>query len=258
MRSAATQTSSDTLPRRIATRLARMIIAGRLGPGTRLHEIPLAKQFRVSRAPIREAINELERLGLVVKRSRRGAQVISLTSRDVKEIYEVKVMVEGQAARLAAERITPSKLSKLTGVLGEMRYLSQRGDRVRYTASSRRFHQLLIAASGNARLVEIYKAMSRQIWWLGTMILSKSDRYRTSVDEHAEILDALAARDSKRAQVVTEDHVRRGAENFVEHFILWQVRPDKPIPLRTVPTMTLEGRSGPRRGRLAQQKKRGS
>lgn len=210
----------NTLPSRIVTQLSRLIITGRLQPGWRLRETRLARQFRVSRAPIREAIKELERLGLAVKRSRRGAQVLAVTPWDVKEIYEIKTMLEGLAARLAAERITAPELTRLKAIYQQMRRLSHRGERARYVAVSRSFHQAFIAASGNSRLVQIYEAMSRQIWWLGSVILSQSDRHRTSVQEHGEILDALAARDGKRAQAVTEDHVRRGGELFFEQFLL--------------------------------------
>jgi DNA-binding GntR family transcriptional regulator len=215
--------AADTLPRRIATELSRMIITGRLPPGQRLQETRLATQFRVSRAPIREAIKELERLGLVVKPPRRSAQVRGVTPRDVKEIYEIKTMLEGLAARLAAERITTQELMKLKAIYRQMCHLGARDHRARYVEASRRFHRAFIEASGNSRLVQMYEAMSREIWWLGTMILSRSDRHRTSVQEHGEILDALAARDAKRAQTVTEDHVWRGGELFFEQFLLGKV-----------------------------------
>jgi DNA-binding GntR family transcriptional regulator len=200
-----------------------MIITGRLTPGQRLQETRLATQFQVSRAPIREAIKELERLGLAVKPPRRGAQVRGVTPRDVKEIYEVKTMLEGLAARLAAERITTHELVKLKAIYRQMCHLGAGDHRARYVEASRRFHRAFIEASGNSRLVQMYEAMSREIWWLGTMILSRSDRHRTSVREHGEILDALATRDGKRAQAVTEDHVRRGGELFFEQFLLGKV-----------------------------------
>ena len=216
-------TAPDTLPGRIASELARLILAGQLPPGRRLQETRLAEQYGVSRAPIREAIKELERLGLAVKPPRRGAQVLAVTPRDVKEIYEIKTMLEGLAARLAAERITTRELAELKTIYQQMCRFGERGDRARYLEASRRFHQAFIEASGNSRLAEIYEAMSRQIWWLGSMILSQSDRHRTSVQEHGEILEALAARDAKRAQTVTEDHVRRGGELFFEQFLLGKV-----------------------------------
>lgn len=238
---------SDTLPRRIATELAHLIITGQLQPGRRLQETRLADQFHVSRAPIREAIKELERLGLAVKPARRGAQVLAVTPRDVKEIYEIKTMLEGLAARLAAERITTQELTRLKAIYQQMCRLSERGSRARYVDVSRQFHQAFIEASGNSRLVQIYEAMSRQIWWLGSMILSQSDRHRTSVQEHGEILDALAARDAKRAQTVTEDHVRRGGELFFEQFLLGRIGSVNPSTELVATSSTRPRRAAQRR-----------
>jgi len=210
----------ETLAVRVANQLSRLIITGRLAPGTKLVETGLARRLGVSRAPLREAVKELERIGLVTKESRRGARVVELTARDVKEIYEVKAMLEGLAARLAAERTTTPEMARLKAIFERMQALATRGERAGYLAASRRFHQTFIDASGNARLIQMYEAMSRQIWWLGTIILTQSDRHETSFHEHREIMEALLARDAKRAQTVAEDHVRRGGELFFEQF-LW-------------------------------------
>lgn len=210
----------ETLAVRVAHKLSNLIVTGRLRPGTRLVETNLARWLRVSRAPIREAVKELEPLGLVTKHSRRGARVVELSARDVKEIYEVKAMLDGLAARLAAERITDAELRRLRAVHEQTKRAVAGGDRHAYAAASRRFHETLIAASGNSRLIRLYDGMSRQIWWLGNMVMTGSDRHRTSVREHGDILDALAARDGKRAQEMAEDHARRGGDFFFEQF-LW-------------------------------------
>lgn len=210
----------ETLPVRIASKLSDLIVTGRLRPGTRLVETELARRLRVSRAPIREALKELEPLGLVTKHSRRGARVVELSPRDVKEIYEIKTMLDGRAARLAAERITEPELRRLRAVHEQTRSAVARGDRNGYAAASRRFHETLIEVSGNSRLIRMYEGMSRQIWWLGNMIMTRSDRHRTSVREHSDLLEALTSRDGKRAQEMAEDHARRGGEFFFEQF-LW-------------------------------------
>jgi DNA-binding GntR family transcriptional regulator len=212
---------NETLAVRVAHRLSRLIITGRLRPGTKLVETGLARRLGVSRAPLREAVKELERIGLVTKQSRRGTRVVELDARDVKEIYEVKAMLEGLGARLAAERVTEPELARLEAIFARMQRLAARKDRAGYLDTSRRFHHAFMNASGNTRLVQMYDAMSRQIWWLGTIILTQSDRHKTSLGEHREILDTLRARDSKRAQAVAEDHVRQGGELFFEQF-LWK------------------------------------
>ena len=210
----------QTLTQRVADRLSQLIVNGDLAPGTRLVETDLARRLRVSRAPIREAIKDLELLGLVSKPSRRGARVMELSARDVKEIYEVKAMLDGLAAGLAAERVTDGELARLQGLHQRMQQLVTRGDRDGYATTSREFHEAIIAAGGNARLMRMYAAMSRQIWWLGTMVMTRSERSATSMREHADLLDSLLARDVKRAREAAENHARRGGEFFFEQF-LW-------------------------------------
>jgi DNA-binding GntR family transcriptional regulator len=214
------QPGRQTLTERVVDRLSRLIVNGELAPGTRLVETELARRLHVSRSPIREAIKELEPLGLVTKRSRRGARVVELAARDVREIYEVKTMLDGLAARLAAERITDGELAGIQALHQRMQQLVTRGDRDGYATTSRRFHEAIIEAGGNARLIRIYAAMSRQIWWLGTMVMTRSDRSETSMREHADLVDALVARDPKRAQEAAENHARHGGEFFFEQF-LW-------------------------------------
>src|SRR5262245_13635660 len=214
------QPRRQTLTERVADRLSRLIVNGELAPGGRLVETELARRLHASRAPIREAIKELELLGLVSKRSRQGARVVELSARDVKEIYEVKTMLDGMAARLAAERVTDGELARLQGLHQRMQQLVARGDRDGYARTSRDFHEAIIEAGGNARLIRMYVGMSRQIWWLGTMVMTRSDRSATSMREHADILDGLLARDGKRAQAAAENHARHGGDFFFQQF-LW-------------------------------------
>ncbi len=207
--------SSETLAIRVATRLSRLIIQGHYPPGTKLVEMDLAERFEVSRAPIREALKELERLGLVKKNLRQGTRVIELTPRDVTEIYEIKCTIEGLAAELAAERISNSKLKNLGDIFQRMQDYVKCGDIEEYLNASREFHQCIIEASKNSRLIQTYKALSGQIWWLGTMILTRSDRSKASLRDHKKILDALIARDKKKARKTMGNHVRRGGHKGI-------------------------------------------
>jgi DNA-binding GntR family transcriptional regulator len=214
----------ETLPVRVVQRLSNLIVSDRLRPGTRLVETDLARRLRVSRAPIREAVKEREPLGLATKRARRGARVVELSAVDVKEIYEITAMLDGLAARLAAERTTDTELRGLRAIHEQTRRAVGRGDRHTYATASRRFHEALIAASGNSRLIRLYDRVSLQIWWLGNMVMTGSDRHRTSVREHGDILEALATRDAKRAQEMMEEHGRRGGAFFFDQFPLGKGR----------------------------------
>ena len=96
------------------------------------------------------------------------------------------------------------------------------GDIEEYLNASREFHQCLIEESENSRLIQTYQTLSGQIWWLGTMILTQSDRSKVSVADHKKILDALITRDKKKARKITEDHVRRAGQFFLKRFLRMQ------------------------------------
>ncbi len=115
--------------------------------------------------------------------------------------------------------MSPTKLKRLGDIFQRMQDYVNCGDIEGYLNASREFHQYIIEASENSRLIQMYKALSGQIWWLGTMILTRSDRSKASLRGHKRILDALIARDKVKVRKITEDHVRRGGQFFLEQFL---------------------------------------
>ncbi len=143
--------------------IRQAILHGSLKPGDRLLETEIAEQMGISRAPVREAIRQLESEGLVISHAHRGTFVAELSSTDLWEIYTLRAAVESLAVRLVTERATPETLSQLKQAVADMAQAAQEGDLQHMLELDIAFHELLCRLSGHARLLDIWLSMIRQI-----------------------------------------------------------------------------------------------
>jgi DNA-binding GntR family transcriptional regulator len=197
-------------------RLRRAILEGEYGPSDRLVEEQVAERLGVSRTPVRQALTMLEAEGLVEIEPNKGAAVCSFSVDDVWEIYDLRAVLEGHAARRAASRVEPRELVRLRSLADEMEGAGRFADHeeeVRWlVAKNGEFHATVVAASRNVRLrrlVErtvqvplVYKAF----FWYGARERTISDHY------HRQILHALETGDAERAEIVMREHVYEGRD----------------------------------------------
>ena len=202
----------ETLANTVCDYLENAILDGRLEAGTRLIERDLAEKFNVSRPPIREAIRQLNTEGLVEIVPRKGAVVARISAKDVEEIYGVKVLIEGYAAREAAKKITEPGLRKLKSLIDKMAVQIEKGNVSRYVKLAEEFHDLINKAGGNDKLYEIYKRLSKQIICHKINYLSVSRGLRRSFEEHKELLETLAQRDPDRVESCITQHIKYAQE----------------------------------------------
>lgn len=201
----------------IALRLRTAIVHGHFGPGERLREEALAKTLGVSRGPVREALSQLAREGLVVIQPNRGTFVAQLTREDVEEIYSLRTVLERLATERAVTQITTAQLDAMQRVVDAMRAATERGMTEQEAAElDLQFHELLYQASNHKRLYDCWAAMRRQIHIL---LLSRNvadaDYRVVTVSAHQIILDALRDRDAQRAIAFIEDHLRGSYERVI-------------------------------------------
>jgi len=185
-------------------RLLEEIRLGLLPPGTRLRETDLADRLGISRTPVREAIRLLETDGLVVHLPRQGATVRSLDYAEVIELYEMRAVLEGTAARLAARGASEAELSELAALNDE---LAGAADPQIAQAVNRQFHLSLLDAAKNRFLVKSINALQKTMMILGPTTLIAPARAEAAVAEHAQILAALCERDGARAEVEMRAHI---------------------------------------------------
>lgn len=186
-------------------RLLGEIRDGRLQPGARLTETDLADRLSISRTPVREAIRRLEADGLVTHEPRVGAMVRTLDYAEVMELYEMRSVLEGTAARMAARSAGAVELAELAAINTEMAEVPD--DPRRLAALNQRFHLTLIDAARNRYLVRSVQSVHKAMLILGSTTLEGADRARSAVAEHGEILAALEARDGARAEAAMRRHM---------------------------------------------------
>jgi len=189
--------------------IKNMIILRDIEPGKKINEEQIAKEIRVSRTPIREALCRLENEGIVKIIPRRGAFVADLTETNVCEILLIREVLEGLVARLASENMDEKTLDKLRKALEKVSTIPEKDrELINYTRSEVEFHSLLLGASNNRMLKNMMEIVNAhlQIIRLRTVVLP--ERAQKTVKEHHQILKAIEKRDADAAEELMRKHVR--------------------------------------------------
>jgi DNA-binding GntR family transcriptional regulator len=198
---------------RVIEELRQAILSRKLKPGERLVEGRLADEFGVSRNPVREAIRVLASEGLVEVTARRGASVISMSDEEARETIEVRALLEGQNARLAARRRDEDVLRRIEAVLrqGTEAVAAKRYDLL--PALNQQFHQELAAAGRNRVLADLLKRLRERT----AMLFSPTDpvRQARNWEEHAGILRAIIDGDERAAAARATEHVMQAGAHFM-------------------------------------------
>jgi GntR family transcriptional regulator, gluconate operon transcriptional repressor len=201
----------------VAQMLRRAIISGELESGTHLVESVLSERFHVSRAPIREALRELEGEGLVESR-RRGVYVKGLTPQDVWELYSLRTMLEGAAVELAVARFDETDIAALRGHLEMMAAAAATGRRPDFAKADMGFHTELFERIGHRRLLHVWRSFVDTY----RVILEITDTENPDLDavvvDHRQILDAIERRDAGEARRRDEESLRNGQAEFELRF----------------------------------------
>lgn len=199
----------------VCENIRQAIIDGTFSPGERLMEIQLADEMGVSRTPVREAIRKLELEGFVVMIPRRGTYVADISIKDLTEIYEVRTCLDVLAAGLAAERITDEELEILNGYLFEIGQHIANMDIERIVEVDTAFHDVLYTASRNERLRSIINNLREQLTGIRGRSMSYPGRLVETMDEHRNLVEAIAARDVERAQHAARVHIENAEHTLI-------------------------------------------
>ena len=195
----------------VADQLRDLILEGTISPGTRLVQEQLAEKLGVSRTPLREAFRILERENLVrVLPKNNTVEVIQLTGKDALELYQVREMVDGLAARLAAggstDRATRPHLERLTRVV--QRIEAAPFEIRNFINAHTEFHLRIAQLCGNAHLLQFSSVIRISTQMLYPRMRTGSERITQSVNEHAKILDAVLQGRAADAETLARAHIR--------------------------------------------------
>jgi DNA-binding GntR family transcriptional regulator len=201
------RTKPTTLAETIRQKLADEILEGVYPPGTRLDEVSLAKRFKLSRTPVREALRQLTSAGLVDMRPRRGVIVSLPTATALAEMFEVMGELEASCARLATQRMSPAERVRLELVHARAHQAVRNSDRDTYRLLNFEFHDIIYQGAHNAFLEATTVGIRQRIAPYRRAQFAIQDRLKKSHEEHDAIVNAILAGDAKGASEVMRSHV---------------------------------------------------
>lgn len=206
----------QTLREKILENIRDSILKGTLKAGERVSEPDLAERYGISRTPIREAFRQLESEGYLTVVPRKGAVVTALSERDVEEFYSIKSILEGYAARLAAEKLTDRDIERLETINERLAKLALAGDVKTFFRVHNEFHEQFIRASGNEKLLELIQQLLKKFDRLRIASLSLPGRMEISVQEHVKIIDAFKLRDGDTADLLVRKNAAYGGQVLIQ------------------------------------------
>ena len=199
---------SSSLPMLVAREVERMILAGELSVGERVNESALAARFRVSRGPVREALRGLEESGLLRLEKNRGVFVREISLTEADEIYDLREALDELVGRRLAKRFGATARAAVHTLLDEMDRASAQGDAASYHMLNLRFHDTLVEATGNAKLIATYRRLIKELHLFRLKGLTAGGGLPVSNDEHRGIVKAIEAGEADAAGKRMRDHVR--------------------------------------------------
>jgi DNA-binding GntR family transcriptional regulator len=213
--------NTRTLADRVFARLQDDIVRGEILPGSKVSETELASRYGVSRGPLREAIRRLESRKLLERVVHVGTRVASLSVNDLIEIYHVREALEGMAARLAAEHMTPEEVRGLYDVLAQHEQQQDLREDVAYfqREGDLDFHYRIIQGSHNATLSqlligELYHLVRMYRYQFSTV----ANRPQKALNEHRRIVEAIESRDGEMAELLMRRHISSARKNIENQY----------------------------------------
>lgn len=200
-----------------------MILTGKLQPGGRLTESELAKRLKVSRTPLREALNRLERDGLVTNKPRHGYAVADFDLKSFEDAFNVREVLDGYAARLATEKMEPEEKLRLQAMIRRCEAMAAATKRptedlIEEMQIGLEIHRVIARASGNQLLADTLSRILDQCQYFVWLELLWLDEWATARQEHRGIIEAICAGDGDRAAELAQRHVR-GSKNNILRFL---------------------------------------
>lgn len=204
-----------TIPMRIAEELRNLIYAGQIKPGERLNEAALAQRMGTSRSTIREAIRSLLGFGLVTAVPNRGAYVRQLSVREMVEISDLRALVFGFAAGLAAEHRSASESELLRQIVDQMDQVAEAGETDRYYHLNLSFHAQVVGLARSERVGRLYNDFVKELHLFRRQNFDNVGNMRKSNSEHRCIYEAIAKGSKEEATKCAERHILAGCQRML-------------------------------------------
>ena len=219
-------TTPSTLKSHIFHRLRDAIVSGHYRPGDRLNESQIAREFGVSRSPVREALMQLQEHGLVMNHERRGMFVTRLSEEDVQRINSLRVVLEAEALKLCRLKISRRDAQRLTGIMERMEAWTERTE-MDAAALDLEFHRTLWESAGNPYLTRTLDSLVTSLFAHKALEYVSADLKRWSLHHHRALLDVALGQSNIEPEAAIIIHMRT-AYNEPERFSSFGVTPAPP------------------------------
>ncbi len=206
--------SGYSLRTKIYCQLKNAILNGVYKPGESLVELKLAKELGVSRTPVREAIRQLDLEGLVSSIPNNGVIEEGVTEQDVEDIYTIRKMIEGLAARWAAQKISKKQLKEMKDILDLMEFYTEKGEIDKVSELDTQFHDVVFRACRSRPLESVLTNFHHFIQRARLVSITTDGRATVALGEHRNIYNALEKRDPDAAEKAMIRHVEKARENL--------------------------------------------
>lgn len=195
------------LGQKIFQKIRQDIIIGRYSRNEELKELLIASEMGVSRTPVREALRQLEREGLVAIIPNKGTYVVGITTQDMRDIYDIRVALEGLCVRQAADIATAGQIEALEEILYLAEYHLKKGHRKQVVELSGKFHEILYEASGNRMLKRVLQNYYLYLDQVRMFLFNVPGKIREVIGEHWQILEAIKERNGEKAEHAVSMHI---------------------------------------------------
>jgi DNA-binding GntR family transcriptional regulator len=201
---------------RVIEQIRTAVITGKLAPGETIRDVQLAEELGVSRTPVREALHRLQSDGLIEPGERTGWVVSRFTEQDVRELFQLRRLLEPVGLEELERDPDPARLATLTEYFATYDHPIDAERHLEYFAHDDDFHTELVACSQSKRIHSIYDVLNVHIN-RGRFILSGSsaERVEETLDEHRAVIEAIAERDFHRAREALIEHLLTGEELMI-------------------------------------------
>lgn len=196
--------------------LRHAIITGEFAPGERLMEITLANRLGVSRTPVREAIRKLELEGLVTMIPRKGAQVAKITEKNLRDVIEIRCVLEEFAASLACDRITEEEELEMQDLHEQFVQSAQTHDILDIVEKDEQFHDAIFRATKNDRLITIINNLREQFYRYRMEYVKDIEQHSILVKEHEELMNAIFHKDGEAAKQIMRTHLKNQQDGVIQ------------------------------------------
>ena len=204
-----------SLAEQVFERLENEILSGKFPRGTILTEMNLVTELGVSRTPIREAIHRLEQEH-IIETTTKGILILGVTKKDLRDIFEIRLRIEGLASAEAAKRITDEELAELRESLELQEFYVPKHDPEHVRGQDSRFHLLIYRFSGNTALSDALLPLHKKVMKYRLASVSNHSRASSSAQEHRLIYEAIARHDPAAADARMVEHIKNAMEHILK------------------------------------------